>query len=458
MARLVAAGEDPKLVLPSSQIDAASSWETLPDKAFNIKLVFPIERSTISIHRRGSGNWRFPYLLSIDLRDQRYGIYSGEGKKTLLRTFVDGPSGQALYRASERIDQFLMQTTQKSGDLWWKDLAEGGLVPLRYASAGILPIAHLRRLGSGGRLLEEGDWVVLFLRDIPPVGLNVCNGASETSGEYRDLEELISREFAEELILLKHRPAPGHQVQQFVFFDHRGGHALNESEAFKQFLEAHIRLREQHDHVRIDFSSERRFLEPLDTSFAVRVMDTGGHSRCPNVIFSVNPPELGIEVIRPYRFDMNEGEWLMDGEILPSSYAQYQRLVRRPIVLIRLDFLRERFLKKGGLGEIVEDPIFLGGKKLSQIPTNDFRVFVEIDSRKRRLKEIGSRLGALPSDAEKRALESERRLIERWLAEYERILSDAQEGKALKGDRVTTFCPVAYRTIETSFRHHVAGF
>ena len=110
----------------------------------------------------------------------------------------------------------------------------------------------------------------------------------------------------------------------------------------------------------------------------------------------------------------------MDGELLPASRAQYPRLVRRPIVLIRLDFLREQFRAKCGLGEIIEGGDFLGGKKLGEIPADSFYLFAEIDLRKKRLTYIESRLTCALGEPERLALESERRLIRRWLSDYEK--------------------------------------
>ena len=63
----------------------------------------------------------------------------------------------------------------------------------RHASAGILP-----RLVHSGREL-----VLLFHRDIQPVGWNIANGASASVDEMADIGRLMRREAAEEVLLFE---------------------------------------------------------------------------------------------------------------------------------------------------------------------------------------------------------------------------------------------------------------
>jgi len=296
------------------------------------------------------------------------------------------------------------------------------------------------------------------------VGLNVGNGASESFEEFTNLEELIGREFAEELIVLKQRPKAGASVKQVVFYDRDGGRALAQSQEFLKFVECHQDLRKVHDGIEIEVDSFQRprFLTPLSTPFAVRVMEAvGSVTRCRDVIFSLNPEELGIEVIRPYAFDLWDEEWLMDGEVLPSSRSRHPFLVRRPIILISVDFLREQYKSAKGLGEIQVGGEFLGGKQLKEIPAGAYKVFAEIDSRRARLQKVKGLLAELGANAneEQQALDSEQRLISGWLNVYEKVFEEALSGnKPLRAGHITTFCPVTFKTIELALRHQIAGF
>jgi hypothetical protein len=194
----------------------------------------------------------------------------------------------------------------------------------------------------------------------------------------------------------------------------------------------------------------------LDTDYAMRVMDEQGSiTLCRNVLFSINPAELGIEVIRPYRFELREGEWLMDGEILPSASSPHPFLVRRPVILISLEFLKRALSE----GKCIDDSDFLGGKQLPEIPVGDYHVFAELDSRWDRVRAIEETPRAgLPRLAIE-ALEQEKKLITGWLEKYEKEIQEAQAGtQPLRAGPMTTLCPVSYKTLELAFKHHVFGF
>jgi hypothetical protein len=245
-----------------------------PPGVFDVVPVFPIDKSTITIQRRAA--WRSPYLFSIDLRDQHYSIHSEAGKSALRRHFARDDYQELLSHASERIQGFFHELPD-GASCSWREIIDSKLIPLRWASGGIIPVARLRKKGPDGKWQNDGYWLVLFFRDIPPVGLNVGNGASEGQAERRDLEQLISREFAEELILLNERPSSGKPVVQSVFFDETGGRALAGTEPFLEFVQAHQSLRLAHDNIKITFDPTEgpRFLHPLSTPFAARVLDSG---------------------------------------------------------------------------------------------------------------------------------------------------------------------------------------
>lgn len=268
---------DPAVLVGGTSTRVAAATAS-PVSVFDVTAVFPIDKSTITIQRRAS--WRSPYLFSIDLRDQRCSIHNETGK-AVLREFIASEDLQGLLsQASDRVQDFFHELPD-GRSCSWREMVDSKLIPLRWASGGVLPVARLRKKGLGGKWESDGDWLVLFFRDIDPIGLNVGNGASEGLGERRDLEQLISREFAEELILLSERPSSGKTVVQAVFFDETGGRALAGTEQYLDFVQAHQSLRLEHDNVTITFNPAQapRFLHPMSTPFAARVMDSGEYVR-----------------------------------------------------------------------------------------------------------------------------------------------------------------------------------
>lgn len=130
--------------------------------------------------RRGWGTWAFSSrvidsgvevdtklqgsrsskTLRVVLSDSPLGIYNNAGKKFLdVNTPVDPERAGELSRSARAM---LLDFTSDSMRTLDAPL-------LRWASAGVLPIARWR----------SADWVVLFFRDIRPVGWNLANGASE---------------------------------------------------------------------------------------------------------------------------------------------------------------------------------------------------------------------------------------------------------------------------------------
>jgi hypothetical protein len=135
-------------------------------------------------------------------------------------------------------------------------------------------------------------------------------------------------------------------------------------------------------------------------------------------------------------------------------------LVRRPIVMIRVEFLKDQFRKNNGsLGKVAEEPKFLYGKTLSEIPADMFRVFVELEPRRERLRHIESLLPDCETEDEKRALRDERDLIQDWLEQYGPTFDEAQSGnRPVRAKELRTLCPVSYKTIELGLRHNIPGF
>jgi len=466
-----------------------------PGAAFRILLLYP-KRATdpVVVERKGS-----KFALKVDLTGQGLGIYSNAGKSWLRDKHLleKKEIRDPLLAASKEVHSFFMGRPP-SGDrsISWKDISQGSDLPLRWTSGGILPIVTY----------QGQQWAVLFFRDILPLGWNVGNGASETQEEWLNTSWLSARELAEELIVLNRKPKPG-GVLQYCFMDDYEGSPLNPLLGTPggtcQFMEAHNQLRLAHDGVTIDMAGAKpeRKVKRVTTDFKVEVKDVNGKEEVHgNFLFSLNPLECGIETIRLCTFKLENEDWLVDGEISPSTWNKRPYLLRRPVMLLSVTFLQEQ-LDPGGsfgppLGKDEKDRDSVECKKLPNIPIDAFRLFVDFDNddidlreaRKDRIKEGWRKLGCDEEDLRRVDAEEKSENLEKWkdikgrfenrfsdrLPDVEALYSEYYQiskwqkdyGDAFKNARktgfsvsgpLTTLCPVTWKTLELAFKWGYLG-
>lgn len=134
----------------------------------------------LTVRRLESGGLRF--VVAIDEED---GIITGSADRRRVAAALDAEEGRALeeriarLRATGAVGEEIAVRTERFG--------------FRHVSAGAFPIV--------------GRDALLFLRDLPPAGWNVANGASAGDGELLDPIALGRREAAEELLF--HVPSQG---------------------------------------------------------------------------------------------------------------------------------------------------------------------------------------------------------------------------------------------------------
>ena len=228
------------------------------------------------------------WTLQVSLMDEGYGIYSNQGKKFLHDRFLtrNREAGEEVIKRSIAFYE-LMKPAQRLGATWlWNEF--GTLLPMRWASGGILPLVRY-----------QGDyWVLLFFRDRPPVGLNVPNGASECKDEYKDPWRLIDREFNEEVVVLSGRPLRGSALLQRDFLGQfQIGQFLT-----SEFAAEHAQLRETTDDIKIDRGGAPRPVDFLKTPFRVKVQFHASNlegmirtAETRNVVYSMDPAESALK-------------------------------------------------------------------------------------------------------------------------------------------------------------------
>lgn len=382
---------------------------------------------------------KIKFRLKVDLRDQSYGIYNNAGKLFLKSVFLNDEFKSRCLKKSKEVEDFLKSlksATSQANELTID--AEG--MPFRWASGGVLSIA----------LWKNKYWYVLYFRDIEPVGWNIANGASETKEEYKDLYNLIYREFSEELVLLSREPCLSDKLpitQKIFRFPFPLPEKISRRIENKEFFERHRRLRQEHDGLVIQYKDGPE-VNLVNTPFEVEITYHGANydtlsSRVSNIIFNVNPTEFGIEVLLISYFKMEEEDYLMDGEIWEGDEPA---LVRQPIMLLSCDYVQKIFNETGSLGTYVEETPYLNCKYLKKIPYNEYKIFdKDIEFRQQRLNKLlkkGSRAERSP--------EVER--YKDWFKNYGEFFRKVKESRCdITDDEhkpLVTLCPVTWKTLE----------
>jgi hypothetical protein len=443
-----------------------------PGQSFATAVLFKPVRIT-----RSSG---MGYQLHVDLTDEAYGIYKNRGKQfldLLLRQMQQEIPRTEVLDHSKRLHRFLMETTSEPGE----DTAGGPCQPLRWSSAGALPLVRWRKPGQS----SPDDWFVLFFRGINPVGWNLASGSSESAREWRHLFEVGVRELCEELVVLEGPPVRGGKPVPEVY--RRRFQPSQATRAYpelarrltgRDFVREHDQLRAGQDQITITDDPSRRPLRlfEVETNSAVIVTDDRQSYVTENVIFTINPLEAGAESVFLFRFDLADDDYLLFGEVLEDLGA----LAREPVMLLRRAFVERQLAEHGSLGQPLPD---LERKQLPSIPAGDYHIFdADIVLRERRLRAllngldisagdirdaertallrdevISRRLTGETNPARGRAL-MEARFHANWLAEYAACFSGLGPDSPLQADTaerspVLQLCAVTWKTLELVCQH-----
>lgn len=411
-----------------------------------VTILDPRKVTQQTVIRDGQKKW----ILDVDLKAESFGIYSTEGKRFLAARYGEAVRTEQMQSLSSEFHGFMLPQTPPGKTMMWGETGE--VIPLRWASGGFLPIVRYK----------ERQWVLLFFRDIFPIGLNVANGASENKGEYKNLHRLIGREFSEETVLLSACPRPGGAVFKttFVAFS-LDPEAKSPIAPFinPDFAMMQAKLRYEHDGIVLTPESNlKRVISPIKTPFVVRTtyhtpdLTASEITEIHNVVYSLNPAEFGIEIIWLCTFNLSDGEYLIDGEY----HLGREVLIRRPVVLIDMEFLRQTYGQQQTLGNLSSKDETFGGKLLPLIPKEHCMIFdVDVELRHHRLDRIEEQLRSADLlGARRRILKWEQERIRSWLSEYGEAVKSAAD-RGLQHDHLRTLCPVTWKTLEMVFAHHM---
>lgn len=283
--------------------------------------------------------------IHINRADVDHVVVSNGGKRKLCETFVK-PNRAKLIDLDRQIFTFMRGASESPVfSVPTRDL------PLRWASGGVLSVVK-----------HEGKvWVPLFFRDIPPYGWNISLGATERSfddsgferknAEFSASRELmfpwkfIVREFLEETLVLRNEQL---QVgicewRRFDFMQHI--QIKMERDQAELFAHAHLKLRRNQDGLQIQKDPKGirvSICRELNTDLSILDADPTSESE-PfwGVLVTINPLELGIEVIKVFEYTLPENHCILDGEVYVGGGRS--DIVRMPVALLSMDYLFRNF-------------------------------------------------------------------------------------------------------------------
>ncbi len=270
-------------------------------------------------------------IVRLNRRHTTDAIYTGAARRKLRDLSFDTPEVvQWAQQADEEIHEFLRGKHKYDLELPLDKC------PLRWASGGVFPVVSYR-----GR-----SWTSFFFRDIWPEGWNLSLGASEPTDNLQDPWSFLWREFLEELLVL--RTAPEDLAEQAIerrrpIFADNPDLRLPARSA-QAFSADHIKLRAACDGMRLPVSEDHPLrLDTHPTDTILEISGTLGASLFSNVFFvTINPRELGIEIVVPVSYSLDDNDYLLDGEILKPEGGE-EELVRMPVALISHEYLRRSF-------------------------------------------------------------------------------------------------------------------
>lgn len=355
-------------------------------------------------------------LLRVDLRHQEFGVFNNAGKSFINKSYLGTAEQKQRMRALA--DQLHRAQLERRGP-------KIECVPrrppgaLRWASGGYLPMVEHR-----GR-----TWVLLFFRDIPPIGWNLANGGSESENERQRVDDLCVREATEEIVVLSAPPRPGtHTAIIPLKFGPRDT-PLRTGRLHETYRE----LRKQDDELYLSYEPGTPPIEVHEVKGPTEVEVVHGSNASPqttttsNSFITLNPFELGIEVTRVGRFRLPDDAYVLDGET--HLHAGYERLIRRPAGLFSMRSLVAMMRDRGRIGEPIE-----GGdsRVLPELDAEDFVIF-DYD--------VQARRHLVDRDPAEYVDESE--WLGQWAASFAQATDQGQLDESLR-----TLCPATWRLLE----------
>jgi hypothetical protein len=317
------------------------------DEVFAVELL----KHPVTIKRDASRH----VTVTVNRKDVESVLISNAAKTQTVESLVKQENEESLKQRDREIQDFLAD-----------DSAGSEIVDkppqLRWASGGVLSVVSFADK-------PEELWVPLFFRDIRPYGWNISLGSTQRAFivdkvdiddkvdnsfpieiEWREPANYIEREFLEESLVVVGEPRIGTPLP-VKRFSWRVGQPPAQNLA-RAFDKKHLRLRTEADRLKFIELDEDRWLNvrPIETNCSLDIIARDGKDfRTNDILVCFSLLDLGIEVVKVVNYVLQPGDYLLDGEILDKETkdkSRYQELVRMPVALFSLDYLRRTFAEK----------------------------------------------------------------------------------------------------------------
>ena len=328
-------------IVSPQELDA--SKQRMSDEVFAIEL----QTKPIRLERDRTG----AVTVTVDRGKVEEMLISNEAKLDKTLQYVTPEKKRPLMELDRKIQAFL---AKDGGEEEMEIDLQGLGICLRWASGGVLSIVT----DTKGQ-----QWVPLFFRDIRPYGWNIALGTTERwfdkktglldetynlKADLNSPQTFILREFLEESIVVTGNPQPGKPLI------HKGFRFLNynpppfvENRA-TEFYKNHHQLRKDRDKLIVEEWPKHTKLTFDDPKCSLKVLSASGkEEKTSGVLVCFSLLDLGIEVVKVARYNLEDGDWILDGEIREKYMADTEKtemeLVRMPIALLSLNYLRNTF-------------------------------------------------------------------------------------------------------------------
>jgi hypothetical protein len=284
-------------------------------------------------------------------------------------------------------------------------------------------------------------WFSFFFRDIAPYGWNISLGASEHDDELIDPWKFLMREFLEETLVCQ--PTRGPQtIRRPLIFDRLN--IKNEIKRAEGLSAKHRELRFERDG--IAFRDSPGEPVPCDIWPTRTAIDINGAQPMRNVLICINHSELGIEVLKVLSYELDDQDFLLDGEILEPVGNPQVELIRMPVALISENYLLEAFAGKEKFTYVSPFDAKLPSIEGPQIPASEIIIFPHDVIRRVKLAQA-------PGGE---ATDWERERYSLWVEQFGKNFLD-HDGKPTNAEASMLFTPTSVKAIAYYFANTQGG-
>lgn len=390
--------------------------------------VFAIELLTKPMLLQKQGKTTY---VTVNRDGVTHGLYTGEGRKTIVEhTFNNSESLKNAKHLDKKIHNYLTVSRDPRFIVHQPNL--------RWASGGVVSIVDFR----------QRKWIPFFFRDIRPYGWNISLGASEESTDnLNDPWSFIMREFLEETLVCRKDPHSPNIIRRPFYFDRMAFE--EEAERARELSARHVIQRYKRDGISIIDATLQ--LVALHVQFngtqtVLIIEHKGSRKELHNVLIAVNITELGIETIKVINYELEDDDFILDGELYEPAGSNQVELVRMPVALISVDYLRRTF-PSGSEYKFVPEKELLPSVLGQEIPPEDIHIFDHDVLRRRDIAE-GRKSSATvwQRDCYENATEWEREWYIKWIHKFGHNFLDSV-GKPSKANASRLFTPTSAKII-----------